>query len=97
MGEVVEQAVSKASMDALKKQDVRPAQQPKISITSFDEGKDLEFDISLEIYPEVPKVDYKKISLKKWTVEISEKDIQEGLVRFERAVAKVVGADVSFK
>jgi acetylornithine/N-succinyldiaminopimelate aminotransferase len=28
---------------------------------------------------------------------IPDEDIQEGLIRFERAVAKVVGADVSYK
>lgn len=85
MGEVVEQAVSKASMETLKKEDVRPAQQPQISITSFDEGKDLEFDIKLEVYPDVPAVDYKKISLKKWKVDVTDKDVEEGLERLAKA------------
>lgn len=85
LGEVVEQAVSKASMETLKKEDIRPAQQPKINITSFDEGKDLEFDIALEIYPDIPEIDYKKINLKKWVVEIAEKDVNEGLERLAKA------------
>lgn len=85
LGEVVEQEVSKASVETLKKEDIKPAMQPKINITSFDDGKDLEFDISLEIYPDIPEVDFKKFTLKKWAVEVGDKDVQEGLERLAKA------------
>ena len=41
MGEVLEQAVNQGSQQAISEHELRPAMQPKIEVTSFDEGTDL--------------------------------------------------------
>ena len=61
MGEVLEQAVNQGSQKAIADHELRPALRPKIEVTSFDEGADLEFTMALEVLPEVPAVDLKKI------------------------------------
>ena len=63
MGEVVEQAVNQGSQQAISDHELRPALRPKIEVTSFDEGADLEFTMALEVLPEVPKIDLKTIAL----------------------------------
>lgn len=63
MGEVVEQAVNQGSQQAISDHDLRPALRPKIEVTSFDEGADLEFTMAVEVLPEVPKIDLKTIEL----------------------------------
>ena len=49
MGEVLEAAVNENTGKVLNDNDLRPAVQPKIEVTKFDEGGDLEFDIAVEI------------------------------------------------
>lgn len=82
LSEVTQDLVSKTTTDVLKDKDVTPALQPKIKISDdFDEGKDLSFNVSLEVYPEVPEVDFGKISLEKSVVDVAEEDIADGLKR----------------
>ena len=41
LGEVLEKAVNETSQEVLQERDLRPAMQPKIEISSFEEGTDL--------------------------------------------------------
>ena len=63
MGEVLERAVSDSSFQAMGERGLRPAIQPKIEITSFSEGKDLEYKMAVELLPEIKPVDFKTIAL----------------------------------
>ena len=49
MGEVLESVVNESSTKALSDADLRPALQPKIEITEFDEGADLKYDMKFVI------------------------------------------------
>src|SRR5690606_2497384 len=70
MGEVLEAAVNENTGKVLNDNDLRPAVQPKIEVTSFDEGKDLEFDIAVEIIPTIEPMDFKKLKLTREVVEL---------------------------
>src|SRR5919106_4006846 len=82
MGEVLEQAVSQGSQQAISDRELRPALRPKIEVTSFDEGADLEFTMALEVLPEVPKVDLKAIELSRPVAEVSEAAVTAALNNF---------------
>jgi trigger factor len=84
MGEVLEQAVNRGSQKAIADHELRPALRPKIEVTSFDEGADLEFTMALEVLPEVPEVDLKKIELTRQVAEVGEDTIAGALDRFAR-------------
>jgi trigger factor len=84
MGEVLEQAVNRGSQKAIADHELRPALRPKIEVTSFDEGADLEFTMALEVLPEVPEVDLKKIELTRPVAEVSEETVAGALDRFTR-------------
>src|ERR671910_2926272 len=79
MGEVVEQAVNQGSQQAISDHELRPALRPKIEVTSFDEGADLEFTMALEVLPEVPKIDLKAIELTRPVAEVSKAAVTEAL------------------
>jgi trigger factor len=79
MGEVVEQAVNQGSQQAISDHELRPALRPKIEVTSFDEGADLEFTMALEVLPEVPKIDLKAIELTRPTAEVDEEAVNKAL------------------
>ncbi len=77
MGEVINEIVNTTSQKTIKDNKLKPASQPKVEITSFDEGKDLTYKISLEVLPEVPEVKFEKISLKKHVAKVEDKDIEK--------------------
>ena len=79
MGEVLEQAVNDSSNQALSERGLRPAEQPKIEITSFDEGKDLEYTMALEILPEVEPMDFSGIELERLAIEVEDGAVDETL------------------
>jgi trigger factor len=81
MGEVLEETVNKTSQEALNQEKIRPALQPKIEITSFEEGKDLEYNMEVDIMPDVPSVDYAKLSVEKLTVEANKDELKDALDR----------------
>ena len=81
LGEVLEQSVRESSVSLLEERGLRPAGQPKIEVTSFDEGKDLEYDLSVEVLPEIEVMDLSTIELERLKVEASDEEIEQALVR----------------
>jgi trigger factor len=76
MGEVLEQAVADSSNQAITERGLRPALQPKIEIVSFDEGKDLEYTMALEVLPDIKVMDFAQIELERLVVEVPEEEVQ---------------------
>jgi len=81
LGEVLEQAVSQTSSQALAEKGLRPATQPKIEITSFDEGKDLEYTMAVEAMPEITPADFRDYKLTREVVEIGDGEVDDALAR----------------
>jgi len=85
MGEVLEQAVGDSSQQALAEKGVRPAMQPEIEITSYEDGKDLEYTIAVEMLPEIKAVDFKKIKVERLAPKADEKAVQSALENLANA------------
>ena len=79
MGEVLERAVSDSSRQALAEKGLRPAMQPEIEITSFEDGQDLVYTIAVEILPEIIPVDFTKIKLERLVPDTNEAEIDSML------------------
>ena len=88
LGEVLEEAVDEGSKRTIGDNQLRPALRPKIEVTSFDEGKDLEFELKLEVLPEVPEVDLGAISLTRLVAETPADKVEEAITNFARARQK---------
>ncbi|HEX5796716.1 MAG TPA: trigger factor [Geminicoccaceae bacterium] len=86
MGEVLEQAVNQGSQKAISDHELRPALRPKIEVTSFDEGTDLEFTMAVEVLPKVPPIDLKAIELTRLTTEPGEDEVAKALDNLARRV-----------
>ena len=63
MGDVLQRAVQDSSSQAILERGLKPALQPKIEVVSFAEGKDLEYNLAVEVLPEIAPVDFKSIEL----------------------------------
>jgi trigger factor len=85
MGEVLEAAVNESTSKVLADNELRPAVQPKIEVTAFDEGKDLEYDISVEVIPAIEPMDFSKLNLTREVVELDDAKVTETLDRIAAA------------
>tara|TARA_R110002012_G_scaffold180780_4_gene346658 strand:- start:1973 stop:3397 length:1425 start_codon:yes stop_codon:yes gene_type:complete len=85
MGEVLEAAVNESTSKVLADNELRPAVQPKIEVTAFDEGKDLEYDISVEVIPAIEPMDFSKLTLTREVVELDDAKVTETLDRIAAA------------
>ena len=81
MGEVLESAVNDATAQIIKDKKFRPATQPKIEVTDFDEGKDLKYKMEVELLPDFDVMDLKGLKIEKPVAKIENKDIDEALGR----------------
>jgi trigger factor len=88
MGEVLEAAVSDTSQEAMTERSLRPAMQPKIEITSFEEGKDLEYTMAIEIMPEITPMDFSALEVERLVAKISDEELDESLNRLAEQYRK---------
>jgi trigger factor len=75
--EVVGELMSQSFYEAINEKSLKPAGQPRIEPTNMDEGKDLEFTATFEVYPEVSLPDFSAIEAERLQAEVSDADIDE--------------------
>ncbi len=79
IGEVLELSVQEGVNELLEKNKLNPAMQPDVKITSFSEGKDLEFEVEVEVLPEIKLEAFEKIALTKLEAEVDEAEVTKTL------------------
>lgn len=85
LGDVLQSSINKATKEVIDQNKLRPAMQPDIKIVSFEEGQDLSFDISVDVLPELPAVDYSKLTVDEYTFEVPESETNESLERLAKS------------
>ncbi len=88
MGEVVERAVQDSSSQAMMERGLRPATQPKIEITAFDQGKDLEYTLAVELLPEIEMADFGGLELSRVKIQVPDQEVDEAIERMASAKKK---------
>jgi len=79
MSEVLEESVNNATQQVLSDRGLRPAAQPKVDVTSLDDKQDLQFNVEVELLPEVAMPDFGAISLTRLRAEPSPEVIDKAL------------------
>lgn len=97
VGEVVQRAVSDSSAQAIMDQGLRPALQPKIEITAFAKGNDLEYKLAVEVLPQVEPIDLTKIKLERLVAEVTDKEVEESLERLAAQTKRTEPAPAGHK
>ena len=85
MGDVLQNSINEAVRKLVDEKKVRPALQPDIKITSFEEESDLVFDVNFEVFPQVPALDYDKLTVEELVVEVPESEVQASLERLAKS------------
>lgn len=81
-GEVLEALVNESVGAMLSERQLTPALQPKVDLDGYENGKDLEFSVNLEVLPEITPMDLSKLSLERVKAQVPEEDIDEAVKRF---------------
>ncbi len=88
LGEVVQDAVVETSSQAISDNSINPATQPKIDVTKFEDGEDLEYTMAVEIMPEITPVDFKTLKLQRLTCEISDEEIEKSMANIASEIVR---------
>ncbi|PRQ61876.1 trigger factor [Vibrio sp. V01_P9A10T6] len=90
MGEVMQRHF----IEAIVKEKINPAGAPTFAPVSIEEGQDLVFNATFEVYPEVELKGLENITVEKPSVEVKEEDVAEMLetLRKQQATWKEVDA-----
>lgn len=96
--EMAELAISKIYPEIIIEQKIEAIGQPQINITKLAANNPLEFKITTTVIPEVKLGDYKKIAKeinnkKEESIEITEKEIDDAILRIRRSRADHSGHD----
>jgi len=80
-GEVVESTIQESTQKAIEEKEFKPAVQPKIDLVTFEEGKDLEFSIELELLPEIELADLSAFKAEKLVAEAGDKEVDDTVAK----------------
>ena len=75
--EVMGEVVNSSFYDAIKQEDLKPVGQPKIEGIVDNDGQDLEYTATFEVYPEVKLADLSKVSISRPVADINSDDLEK--------------------
>ncbi|MCB1672234.1 MAG: trigger factor [Gammaproteobacteria bacterium] len=75
--EVIGELMNQSYYEALTQKNIRPASQPRIETNEVNEGKDLEFTATFEVYPEIELPDFSTLKVEKLVAEVNDKNIDD--------------------
>jgi trigger factor len=84
-GEALEEVVNQSTAKAIEDRGLKPAMQPKVDLKELGEGKDLEFEVAIEVLPDIGKLDFSEIALERVKADVPDKDVDEAMKRIADA------------
>ncbi|MGH7044855.1 MAG: trigger factor [Stellaceae bacterium] len=81
LGEVLESTVQGSSADTIREHNLRPALPPKVDIVSFAEGADLEYNMQVEILPDIPEPTFSNLGIERLVVEVPGDSVDAAIAR----------------
>lgn len=79
LGEALDESINEAAGEVLTSKKITPAMTPDIKLDKFEEGKDISFEMSLEILPEIKCGDLSAIKLEKPVAEVPAEEVEKAL------------------
>ena len=79
LGEVIDQVIQETIQNILTENKLQMAVSPEVKIEKFDKGTDLEASAIIEVLPEIKDIDFSKIELEKWLVNVDDKEVEKSM------------------
>jgi trigger factor len=77
--DIISDVMQRSFYEAVMQEKLQPAGAPRIEPVSMDEGKDLEFIATFDVYPTIELQDFSKIQIEKATAEVADEDLTKML------------------
>ena len=78
-GEVIDKILNESTTKAIQEKKLKIAGQPKIDLKTFGEGKDLNFELQLDLLPEIKLQSFERFKASDYLVKISKDVLDERL------------------
>ncbi|WP_286271923.1 trigger factor [Thalassotalea hakodatensis] len=82
--EIAGEVMQRNFVEAIVAEKINPAGRPQFVAKSNEDGQDLEFEATFEVYPEVELKDLDKITVERPDVDVTDKDIDEMFVTLQK-------------
>ncbi len=79
VGDALEEIIQKSVNEIVAENNLRITHEPNVKLSKFEEGKDIEFSMEVEVLPDVKLSDFSKIKLEKPMAEVPEEEINKSL------------------
>ncbi|MBR1648068.1 MAG: trigger factor [Alphaproteobacteria bacterium] len=79
LGEAIDEIINENVDKIIKDNKLRPAMQPNVKLDKFEDGKDISFEVTVELMPEIKLGDFSKIKVEKLTADVPEEEIKKAL------------------
>ena len=79
MSEALDDALRDGVNELLEKNNLRPVFTPDVNLEKFEENKDIEFSVSMEIMPTIDVKDFNGIKVEKLKADVSEEEVLKAL------------------
>ncbi len=91
--EVVGEVINQSFYEAVSQENLRPAGQPSIEPKTLEEGKDLEYVATFEVFPEIELSAMTDMSIEKPKAEVTPTDVEEMIEVFRKQQGGMEAAD----
>ncbi len=79
MSEALDDSIRDTVNNLLQEKKLRPVFTPDVDLKKFEEGKDIEFTVSMEIMPEIELKDFSSIKVEKLTADVPTEEVEKAL------------------
>lgn len=79
MSEALDDLLKNGVNELLEEKKLRPVFTPDVELKTFEEGKDVEFSVTMEVMPEIELKDFSSVKLEKVTADVSEEEVLKAL------------------
>ena len=93
----VEKLISENIKKIVADNKIKLALQPKVDLKKIEMGHDVEVTLIMELFPEVPEIDVKKVKVVKKEIEIAESELSEEFKKFAKYFCTWDKQDVGYK
>ena len=84
-----EKLIPDCYLEAIKKSNIQPINQPEIKVIQIEEDKPLIFEATVQVKPEVKLGSFDKISIQKEDVKVTASDVKNEIMRIQENQAKL--------
>lgn len=88
LGEVLDKMLRDASDELITTNKIKAAGLPEIKLKKFEDGKDIEFEISVDLLPEIKLGDFSKIKLDRLMAEVPASEVDKSIEYVAKARAE---------